>query len=104
MFQKRKIDFKAKNYLILLLIFCIGVNSCKTNKLQNAKYYDDGTLKELVIYNPQKQNSRISYEFYETGSIKEIHQYNIQNQYEGEQLWFFKNGRVDRKIYMNYNK
>ena len=72
--------------------------SCKRKNLNNEKYYSSGALKELTLSDKKLPGIKIVYSFYETGAIKEIHRYNEKNEQYGEQLWFFDNGVLDRKI------
>ena len=83
----------------MLIVFAIIVvfYSCKEKK-QNEKYYNNGNLKEMIISGNDLDKINKVYTFYETGGIKELHRLNDKKQFYGEQLWFFENGRLDRKI------
>lgn len=90
---------KLQYSFTLLIAFAIIVvfYSCKEKK-QNEKYYNNGNLKEMIISGNDSDKINTVYTFYETGGIKELHRLNDKKQFYGEQLWFFENGRLDRKI------
>jgi antitoxin component YwqK of YwqJK toxin-antitoxin module len=87
---------KPKYTTVLLLSFFLF--SCNDMVSNNEKYYNSGTIKELVISDKKMPGIEIVYSFYETGGIKEIHRYNEKKQLHGEQFWFFDNGILEKKM------
>lgn len=72
--------------------------SCKERKSNKIKYYKESIIKELIVPNKEVLGDTIVCSFYENGNIKEIHRFNRKGQYVGEQLFFYPDGTLDRKI------
>ncbi|MGC4099977.1 toxin-antitoxin system YwqK family antitoxin [Ferruginibacter sp.] len=90
---------KHSNYpvllvLVLALIFC----SCAGRSSKQITYYENGKIKSVIINNAGTDKLRIELSFYENGEVKEIHRLNQEGQFQGEQLWFYNDGILDRKI------
>lgn len=92
---------KTKYHFLVLSSIFVLLNSC-LNKNSNIEYSTNGKLKTIII-TPPNSNHRIEYNFFENGKLKSVHKY-IDKLYDGEQLWFFSDGNLDRKIQFNNGK
>ena len=80
-------------FFIVFLFF-----SCKEKSFKNEKFYDNGNLKEFILFS--NNEVKAVYSFYENGVIKSIRRYNYNEsrEFRIEELWFYPTGILNRKI------
>lgn len=88
---------KKINYPLCIFICITLIYSCKEKTL-DISYYDRNQIKDLTIFRKDTSDIKIVYSFYENGELKQIHRYNKKGEYTGEQLWFYPDGVLNRKI------
>lgn len=88
---------KAVYYLLGIFILNVLFYSCKQKEIE-INYYKGNQIKTLTIYKRDSIGQKIVYSFYENGELEEVHRYNKEGKFTGEQLWFYPDGVLNRKI------
>ena len=97
--------YLRKNGLIIFFaLSCIVLYSCVKKNRNDLIYYDNGTIKRMVIYKKDSDMVMTEYSFYENGEIKSVQRLN-KGHLDGEQLWFYIDGKLEKKItYIDHKK
>lgn len=98
------INLTKYSLAILFTIACFFSHSCVKKNINDSIYYDNGTIKRMVINCKNSDIEKTEYYFYENGEIKSIQRLNKKGLFEGEQLWFYPTGRLDKKIIFSNHK
>lgn len=91
---------KTVLYTAIIILLMISSFSCNDNKIKDdtKKYYANGMLEKMTVYNKGTSQSKTVYWFYETGEIKAIQRYDKNGNYIGEQLSFYSSGILEAKM------
>lgn len=87
----------TKNSFLLVGLFLL-VASCTSEIKDKAINNTKDTIKKIVFNDKKEMKYTVVYSFYKNGEIKEIHRYNNKGQQSGEQLWFYSDGILEKKI------
>lgn len=87
------------SWKIGITIFLISIYSCYNKGRENISYYDNGSIKNIVVGLKEDSLKKIEYEFYPDGELKKISRFDRNGLINGEQLWFYSSGRLDRKLH-----
>lgn len=71
--------------------------SCKRKNFE-INYYSENQIKDLIINRRDSSEIKIVYSFYKNGELESVHKYNKDGKFSGEQLWFYPDGMLNRKV------